>query len=268
MKGWIKIHRKITEHWIWKDEMYLKAWLAILLAVNHEDSKSLIQGELIECKRGQSLMSLQSWVKLFGKHWTLQRVRTFFNLLKDDQMINTEGLRKTTRLTVCNYDNYQFEQQTNNRQTTDKQQADNTQITTNKKNKNDKKKKKSMPNKSADFIDMIISEFINAHGNYVILNPGKERAAASKILEFHKEKFPGANSEETLTALSKYFNACVNIDDPWLRQNMSLSIIVSKFNEINTIIRNGKAKRNSKAPDGSTVEDVIADQARKLGIVQ
>jgi hypothetical protein len=132
MSGWIKIYRDIREHWIWDDPIYLKAWIGILLTVNHEEKKVLIQGQLIECKRGQSVLSLSGWVKCFGKKWTMQKVRTFFELLKQDQMIVTEGLQKTTRLTVCKYDDYQFTQQANNKQTTSKQQANNKQITTNK----------------------------------------------------------------------------------------------------------------------------------------
>lgn len=146
MEGWIKIHRQIKEHWIWDDPVYLKAWLGILLTVNHEDKKILIQGELIECKRGQSILSLAGWVKCFGKKWTMQRIRTFFELLKRDQMIITEGLRKTTRLTVCNYDNYQFEQQAKNKQRTSRQHPDNILTTTNKNEeeliKNEKNEKK------------------------------------------------------------------------------------------------------------------------------
>lgn len=138
--GWIKIHRQIQKHWIWDNPDYLKAWIAILITVNHEDNKVLIHGELFNCGRGESLLSLANWAKTFGKGWTIQRTRTFFNLLEKDKMINTEGCRKTTLLNVCNYDSYQEVQHTNNIQTTYKQQADNKQITT---NKNDKKNKKN-----------------------------------------------------------------------------------------------------------------------------
>ena len=141
MEGWIKIHRQIQKHWIWNNAEYLKAWIAILMSVNHDSKKVLIHGELFDCDRGQSLMSLQNWVKIFGKNWTIQKVRTFFTLLENDAMICTKGMRKTTCLTVCNYDSYQELQQTNNRQTTDKQQTNNTQITTNKNDKNYKNEK-------------------------------------------------------------------------------------------------------------------------------
>lgn len=135
MDGWIKLHRQIKEHWIWQNPEYLKAWLTILIMVNHEEKKILIHGEVVVCSRGQSILSLSNWAKLFGGKWSIQRIRTFFNLLENDSMITSEGLRKTTRVTVCNYDTYQESQQTNNKQTTSKQQATNKQLTTNKKDK-------------------------------------------------------------------------------------------------------------------------------------
>ena len=56
-------------------------------------------------------------------------------------MICIEGLRKTTRLTVCNYELYQDNQQANNKQTTSKQQASNTQVTTTKEKEEHKENK-------------------------------------------------------------------------------------------------------------------------------
>lgn len=142
MAGWIKINRDITRHWIWQNPLYLKAWIAIIIAVNHEEKKVLIQNNIISCERGQSLMCLKSWAKLFGKEWSIQKVRTFFKLLQDDAMIELKGLHKTTRVTVCNYATYQDVQHANNTQITRKQHANNTQLTTNKKNKNEKNEKK------------------------------------------------------------------------------------------------------------------------------
>lgn len=139
--GWIKLNRKIQYHWIYKNSDYVKAWITILLLVNYEDNKTLIHGEIINCNRGQSVFSLQTWASKFGKNWTIQRVRTFFNLLQSDNMIHIDGMRKTTRLTVCNYDTYQDEQQTTNTQLTDKQQTTNTQLTTTKERKERKERK-------------------------------------------------------------------------------------------------------------------------------
>lgn len=142
MNGWIKLHRQIRNHWVFKNANYFKAWVVIISEVNHQSSKVLIEGELIECKRGQSINSLATWVSILGDDWTIQKLRTFLKLLEKDGMINTEGLRKTTRLTVCNYDSYQSEQQADNKETTSRQHTANTQLTTNKNVKNEKEENK------------------------------------------------------------------------------------------------------------------------------
>lgn len=138
--GWIKIHRKIIDHWVYKNDAYFKAWICIIATVNHDDKKVFIYDEVLNCDRGQSVLSLASWVKLFGKGWTMQKVRTFFKLLEADDMIVTEGLRKTTRLTVCNYDNYQVVQQAANKQLTSSQQAANNKQECKELIKNEKKR--------------------------------------------------------------------------------------------------------------------------------
>lgn len=124
-EGWIKLYRKITDHWVWENQQYLHAWLTILVTANYEPKDTIIQGEKIHCERGQSILSLQSWTVLFGREWTVQKTRTFFDLLKKDGMITTEGLHKTTRLTICKYEDYQSEQQADNMPK--EQQADNMQ---------------------------------------------------------------------------------------------------------------------------------------------
>lgn len=104
-EGWISLHRKITEHWIWSDPVKLKWWLDLLLYVNHSDQKVLIGNILLECKKGQSIMSLQNWANRWGV--SKDTIRSFFDLLKKERMIQTENLKKTTRITICNYGDYQ-----------------------------------------------------------------------------------------------------------------------------------------------------------------
>jgi len=103
--GWISIYRRIREHWIWQDPVKFKWWIDIILTVNHEDKKVNIGMRLIECKRGQAVMSLRNW----ADRWKVSRdsTRNFLELLKKDGMITTENLINTTRITVCNYDDYQ-----------------------------------------------------------------------------------------------------------------------------------------------------------------
>lgn len=151
MNGWVKLHRQSLDHWLYNESRphtRREAWEDMLLLANHEDNKVMIHGELIECKTGQSVMSLKNWAKQFK--WTIQQVRTFFDILKKDEMINTEGLRKTTRITICNYAYYQKEQQTDNKQGTSREQAGNKQGTTNKNEENEKEGKENIY--TADFL--------------------------------------------------------------------------------------------------------------------
>ena len=146
--GWISLHRSVKEHWIYANNDYFAAWIKMLLTVNFKDGKpQMIKGVSVDCKRGQSTNSLDTWVALLGKGWSKQRVRTFFKLLERDKIINTENLKVTTRLTICKYDDYQSLEHDSNTQATREQHASNTQATSIEEgNKNKKgKRKESIP---------------------------------------------------------------------------------------------------------------------------
>jgi hypothetical protein len=115
-----------------------------------------------------------------------------------------------------------------------------------------------------DFIYSIVEQFKlsyeeNHDSEYDLMTIGREREMAAKILGKHKKKFPESSSEEMLLKLRSYFDLCNKISDPWLNSNMSLSLIVSKFNEINNILKNGTIKKNSPATSGDAILRSIAD---------
>ena len=66
VKGFIKIERKLSEHWIFQDAEKLKWWLILLLEVNYLPGKIMIGNNLIEIEKGQSAKSLRSWAKLLN----------------------------------------------------------------------------------------------------------------------------------------------------------------------------------------------------------
>jgi len=102
--GFILLHRRIRDHWIWKDSTKLLWWIDILMECNHEGKTVNLGFQLIDCERGQTINSLLTWSKRWGVDTST--VRRFFKLCENDNMIVTENLQKTTRLTVCNYDSY------------------------------------------------------------------------------------------------------------------------------------------------------------------
>ena len=106
--GYIKLFRSVREHWIYEDPAHFKAWFDILSEVNFSEKRTKIGTRFEICGRGQSLFSLESWARIFGKGWNKTSVRRFFKLLETDEMLTVENLEfRTTRITVVNYDEYQ-----------------------------------------------------------------------------------------------------------------------------------------------------------------
>lgn len=112
--GWIKLHRKLQECWIWLEkEPFDKrsAWVDLLLSANHSDKKILFNGELITVERGQILTSIR---KLSEKwKWSVNRVYRFLKLLENDEMLQRESDNDRTLLTIVNYSVYQCTEYTN-----------------------------------------------------------------------------------------------------------------------------------------------------------
>jgi hypothetical protein len=132
---------------------------------------------------------------------------------------------------------------------------------------------KSKDNKSnckeEDYLSKIVSQFCESfqtlrQNPYVIMNPSREKMSVAKIVRVYKEQYPDSNPEDTLNGLRRYFDQCINISDPWLYDNMSLQLIESKFNQINTVLSHGnKWKANSKGATGQELATIVAKHLEK-----
>ncbi len=144
--GWIKLHRKIKDHWLFHDDKKFKAWISILLEVNHKERDILLGNKVFRCKAGESYKSLDSWSRTFGIGWSKSATRLFFDLLKKEKIIDTNNVKKTTHLTICKWDTYQLMRHEGETQVKRKRNASETQATLNKNDKerikNDKEIKK------------------------------------------------------------------------------------------------------------------------------
>ena len=106
-KGYIKLYRNIREHWIWNEPDYLKAWVDLLMMVNHDDKKILFDKKLITVKRGSRITSIRILSARWG--WSRGRVSRFLDMLERDKMIATKRDTKKTLINVINYGFYQSE---------------------------------------------------------------------------------------------------------------------------------------------------------------
>ena len=144
-EGWIKIHRQLSEHWIWTKYpfSYGQAWIDLLMLANHEDEKVPYKGEIVICKRGDVSRSISSLAERW--HWGREKTRNFLTLLEKDGMVVVNATKNRTTITLVKYDDFQVSPSTNpttNRQRT-RQRTDN-EPDINKNDKNDKNDKKNI----------------------------------------------------------------------------------------------------------------------------
>ena len=160
MSGWIKIHRSITNHWLYTEKRKFskfEAWNDMLLNVNYTESKSIIKGKLYEIKRGESIMSLDSWAKRWK--WDKSSVRRFFSLLEKDEMIQVKTDNITTHLTICNYDTYQDTCNTDETQMKHKRNTNEIQTTPIKESKEYKEEKEEELYRKFNHLSLTLKEF-------------------------------------------------------------------------------------------------------------
>lgn len=141
MTGWIKLYRKVQNHWLYKEKRIFskyEAWLDLLMMANHKEVKFVFGNELIEVKKGQFITSIR---KLGEKwRWSNRKVTQYLKLLEMDEMIHRESDTKKTVITIVNYEvyhEYRNTEETENRHETDTKQ---TRTHTNKKDQELKKK--------------------------------------------------------------------------------------------------------------------------------
>lgn len=96
------------------------------------------------------------------------------------------------------------------------------------------------PPSEKDFIDVVIDFYVEAFPDTVGAYEKKNRGAVGGLLKKWKEAHPDQNTQETLAGLREHFARCARIDDKWYKDNMSLSIIASKFTEIGRILNKGQ----------------------------
>ena len=98
MDGWIMLHRKITEHWIWGDPVKLKWWIDILITVNHADEKSQPG---VKAYRMQKRSKRNEFAKLGKKVGSIKRCCTQFFRAFEKRRNDRDGKRLSFHTDNC-----------------------------------------------------------------------------------------------------------------------------------------------------------------------
>lgn len=128
-RGFIAFHRKTFENPIvGSNPVHFRAWVWLLCEAKYKPTRHRIQGKsaAMDLQRGQ-LSHARSFIAK-ALNLSEQRVRTFLNRLKIEGMILVEINQGQMVITICNYDDYQFDAEESNQQSN---QQINQQLTSN-----------------------------------------------------------------------------------------------------------------------------------------
>ena len=179
MEGWIKLHRKIQDNWLWQEKRKFskfEAWVSLLLKANHKENKILVGNEIITIQSGSFMTSEVNLSKEWA--WSRNTVRKFLLLLKKEKMLTQTCTTKYTIISIENWALYQFnEQQTEQQIEQQIEQQVNIKLNTNKNDNNIKnekniikkekeKKKKTFDdvfteNNFSELLEMTLRDFID-----------------------------------------------------------------------------------------------------------
>jgi len=101
----------------------------MLFKASHKDNKVLINGQLVELKRGQFIFGRERFSA--ETNIPVSKIRRCLKLLKTDQQISQQITRKYSIISITNYDRYQKANQQSDQQTTIKRPSNDHQTTTN-----------------------------------------------------------------------------------------------------------------------------------------
>jgi len=105
-RGYIKIHRKIQDSFIYKDSFALHLWIHLILEANHKDREFIFNNKKQVCKRGQLLTGLNSLA--CETKINRSKVNRLLKMFKNETLIETQKTNRFTIITVLKYGQYQI----------------------------------------------------------------------------------------------------------------------------------------------------------------
>lgn len=211
-QGWITIHRKILDNFLWEDKPFSRgqAWIDLLLIANHEDKTTLFNGKTIEVKRGQKITSLRQLGDRWG--WSISKVKYFFQQLKFEKMLDYKSDTKKTVYTIVNYSDYQeYKEDKNNTKITLKEN----------KNKTERKQKITNNNDNNDNNDnnilytLVCNLWNDLSENIPKVNFIKNNSTRSKHLKARIEEVGEEKFFEVLKSISNSDFLCGKNKNNW-----------------------------------------------------
>ena len=105
MNGWIKVSRKLLDHWLWEEKPFSpgQAWVDLLLIVPFEQNQNSVIGSA--SKKGEVRIPVITLADRWG--WGRKKTSLFLKRLQTEKMISIESNTKDTTIRILNYSKFQ-----------------------------------------------------------------------------------------------------------------------------------------------------------------
>ncbi|AEB62440.1 Replication protein O [Bacillus subtilis] len=256
MIGWIKLHRKIQDHWIYQEKRKFsryEAWLDLLMLANHKDNKVLLGNELLLVEKGSFITSELKLMERWS--WGKGKLRSFLEMLESDGMIIRKTDRKKTTITICNYSVYHDSEETNRPQADHERTMNGLSADTNKNDKNVKNEKNiNTPRLKYEICDMENAEFL--FEEILKNNPDAKKPNLEKWAnEFRLIRERDKRTDQQIKYLIKWTQQ----DDFWKANILSPSSLRKHYDKLVVKIKSVKGKEQTKKRSQLRREDFNLD---------
>lgn len=152
-KGWIKIHRSITDKgWFYNSEA-IHLWLYLLLKANHCNREVLWNGKIMILESGKLITGRKKISDETGIQES--KVERLLKMFESEQQIEQQKTNTSRLISIVNYSKFQTGEQQNEQQVNNKRTTNEQRVNTNKELKNKRNKELKNKNISSNEFDVV-----------------------------------------------------------------------------------------------------------------
>lgn len=194
--------RKITDTIFYKNPNICHLAIHCIIKANFKDRNVIFNNQIVELKKGQFITGRKKLSEETGL--TQQQTRTALKVLEKCRFLTSKSTNKYSIITVLNYKEYQFNENTinqqSNQQVTSNQPASNQQVTTDNKDNKDNKEKKERDSFYPDWLDINLWKDFLDHRKHISKDkkPLSDRAEKLNITELKKFVDEGYSQEQVI----------------------------------------------------------------------
>lgn len=178
--GWVKVHRKLLENPVFKNDKCLRLWIYLLLKATHRPDKIIWNDGVLRVKEGQLVTGRKQIALDTGL--TESSIERLLKFLENEHQIEQQKTTKFRIITIVKWSEYQeTDNKPDNKRTTKRQQTD-----TYKNVKNDKNKTTTPETGDGGLVNEAINLFKDVNPNYRVLYARPpQRAALTRLIEIN-----------------------------------------------------------------------------------